>query len=287
MLKKEASISVRWSRKSAQAVVEYLLLTMLVVGVIGTIFSRQITNFVTRFTSQKQAYTRVVSQSRMGIPVSWFGGKASDFDSPALGGAGGGDTGGGGTDGATTDGGSTTGGATGPNPNTTGASTGDGSGSDDGKDGGDTSGSTGPGGENVGNKTLMKGSSGGRNNSGNRNGDGVSDEDAANAKDSKRGGKNSGPSGSDESSTGGGSGSKDQDKDEKDKTKDEEDEKAKAGKLGGVEDGTKIESVKKNSNKLRQGGCADLDMKVILQIALVVVLFFLVDSMLFQKRGEE
>jgi hypothetical protein len=37
--------------------------------------------------------------------------------------------------------------------------------------------------------------------------------------------------------------------------------------------------------RVREGSCGDLDIKVILQIAFVIALFFLLASMLFQKRG--
>lgn len=258
-----------------QGTLEYLLLTTLVVGVVLTIFNGPLRSFLASYQSRKTEYTSVVEQRRLGIPIAWFGG---NYPNPA-GGAPGGSTSG-------------TDPSAGEDPN---GLNGPGSGNDpansqnpnSGNNGDDAKGNppgsgAGPAGAGTGpnNSLLTPGSSRDSNNNGRRGGRTTSGDDDAAGEDQ---GSGSGGSrtkiGVGERADGGTA----------EESSEKETEEQKEARLKANESGETLKQERElfgNSQKrVREGSCGDLDMKVILQIAFVIALFFLLASMLFQKRG--
>jgi hypothetical protein len=290
-------------KKSGQGTIEYILLTVLVVGIVLTIFNVPLRRFLASYQSRKGQYTQVVSQGRLGIPLAWFGGSYAN-----LGNGTGGTTAGANTNAGDNSGQNTAGDTAGDpgtinNPNVQGPTTG----------GGATNGGDNAGGDNAGGDTSgpsgyqgAGGANGGNGTSGNSLFGSGSNNNGRNGPSGRRGGSNSGNDDSDEeggdsggTSTGGrrtvvnarGDAST-QDKDGKNsKESGQEEEDEKTSKLKKPEDSGALGKEKSlfgsTRERLRQGSCENIDMKVIFQIAFVLGLLFLLASMLFQKRGDD
>lgn len=290
-------------KKSGQGTIEYILLTVLVVGIVLTIFNGPLRRFLASYQSRKGEYTQVVSQGRLGIPLAWFGGSYANLGNGTGGTTAGANTNAGDNAGQNTAGDTAGGPGIINNPNVQGPTTGggatnagDNAGGDTG--GGDTDGKYGYQGAN--------GANGGNGTSGNSLFGSGSNNNGRNGPSGRRGGSNSGDDDSDEeggevggTSTGGrrtvvnnrGDAST-QDKDGKTNKDDSQDEKdEKTSKLKKPEDSGALGKEKSlfgaTRERIRQGSCENLDIKVILQIAFVIGLLFLLASMLFQKRGDD
>ena len=282
---------------SGQATIEYLLITVLVVGLLLSIYQKQVKALFTNFTSRKTQYTEVVQQKSLGIPLAWFSGKAGKFGDN-LGGSNG-------PNGSRTNAGGDNEGANGEATaglNNGGVNSGNtaGRGPQNKKDGSDDGG----GGEGLnangggGPSRTTAGSSSGPlslSNSGLNNrkgkgkgggGQGEGEDDGSDFDDEASGGR-----GRKRSSTNiRGEGS--QGDDEKNKSKKQDDaeaakENAKTKEKGADEELRKQKELYgSNKEKVAQGGCAKVDLTALIKIAFIIGLLFVLFGMLFQKRGD-
>lgn len=278
---------------SGQATIEYLLLTALVVGLLLSIYQKQVKALFSNFTSRRTQYTDVVQQKNLGIPLAWFSGKAGRFgdnqgglNSGSRTNAGGDNDGAnGGATAGLNNGGVNSGNTAGRNPQNKK------SGSDeDGGEGPDSMGGSGRSGANAGaspNSLNLTNSGLGKNKGrgkGGAQGEGdIEGSDSDDETSGSRGRRRSATNIRGEGSLG--------DK-EKDKSKKQDEAEA-------VKDNTKSkdkeadEELKKQkelygSNKGRsvQGGCSKIDLTALIKIAVIVGLLFVIFGMLFQKRGD-
>lgn len=263
--------------KAGQGTLEYILLTTLVVGIMLTIFNGPLRKFLSSFKARKTEYTNVVEQRNLGIPIRWFGG---NFPDP-----GGGVNAGGTTEGGATEGGDNAG------PDGPGVVEGPGNiqnPTPGGGEGGDTQGGNPPGG-------VAGPGAGGPGSNNSLLGQGSNTRTASN---NRRGGRTTSGEGDlegEEFGTGGTTGGARVGVGERaeggtsDQAPENETEEQKEARLKAAESGETLgrerELFGNTQRKVRQGSCGDLDLKVILQIAFVIGLFFLLASMLFQKRG--
>ncbi len=281
--------SRRTNLQSGQGTIEYILLTALVVGILMTVFYGPLQRLVADYRSRQTQYSDVVGQRRIGIPLAWFGGNYADPGQTA-GGANAGPGAGGDTAGEDTAG-DTTAGDPGEFGDTAG---GDNAGGDKGggdNSGGDNSGADGQtagganggrnGGNNAGN-SLLGGDRSGRNTGGSRRRSNSGDDDEGEQETGGTGGRSGGGTGARGTVRGDGGLS--------DQEKAEGEEKTGDAKVTSREGGETLKRERtlfgSTQERIRQGGCANIDLKVIIQIAFVVGLLFLLGSMLFQKRDK-
>lgn len=242
-----------------------------------TVFNGPLRRFLASYQSRQTEYTDVMTQRNMGIPMPWFGG---NFPNPG-GGAGPGGAATAGPDPA--DAGevppSTPPGAD-ATPPTVAAP--DGQGEDGATPPGGFAGPTGPGAQPNNSLLAPSNNPTAANNRGGRGGRATSGED--DAEGGQEGGSGLGPGGRPINQAGGASL-----EDDEEEARPNETEEEKQARVRRAEEGETLKQAEalsaSNSRRLREGSCGDLDLKVILQIAFVIGLFFLLASMLFQKRG--
>ncbi len=270
----------RASELSGQGTLEYILLTALVVGIVMTAFNGPLRRFLATYQSRQTEYTNVMTQRNMGIPMGWFGG---NYANPGGGpGATGGATAGAdpGADPADTPPPTGAGEVTPPAVAGTNGQAGDGANPPEGP-----TGYAGPGGAGAGpNNSLLSPSDtrtaantrGGR---GGRTTAGEGDEEGT-----QEGGSTARTGGLPANRAGSGS-----IEDEDEQAPPNETEEEKQARVRRAEEGETLKQAEglygPTTRRVREGSCGDLDLKVILQIAFVIGLFFLLASMLFQKRG--
>jgi len=266
---------------SGQGTLEYILLTALVVGIVMTAFNGPLRRFLANYKARQTQYTDVMTQKNMGIPMGWFGG---NYANP-----GGGP--GGATAGATA--GTTAGDAeevppaTGPGgevspPAVAGPNGQNGDGAN--PPGGPT-GYAGPGGAGAAPNNSLLSPSDTRNAANTRGGRGgratAGDEGEEGGEEGSSGAR---PGGSPVNQSGSGSL-----QDGGEEAPPNETEEEKQARVRRAEEGESLRQAEglygPSSRRVRESSCGDLDIKVILQIAFVIALFFLLASMLFQKRG--
>jgi hypothetical protein len=282
-------------QSSGQATVEYLLLIALVVGLLLSIYQKQVKAFLTNFKSRKTQYTDVVQQKNLGIPIAWFSGKYGRFGDNAGGSnglngsrtnAGGDNEGSGDSTAGQNNGGVNSGNTAGRGPQ----NKKDGSGDDDG--GGDMPDPPGGGGRPGTNAGPSSGSlsltnTGLGNRRGRTKGGGPGDGEVDGSDSDEEGSGGRGRRGTSTNIRGEGSLG---DKEKNDSKKQDDAEAAKENAKS--KDKEADEELKKqkelygsNKEKSAAGGCSKIDLTALIKIAVIVGLLFVLFGMLFQKRG--
>lgn len=267
---------VRNPLRKGQGTLEYILITTVVAGVVLTIFNGPLQRFLASYKSRQTEYTTVMSQRKLGIPLTWFGG---NYPNPG-GGAGGNTAADPPVDDPppATDPGSDTPPATTPPPGATDPASN--------TPGGErATGYAGPQGSgNQANNSLLSPSrTNSTNTARNRSGRGPGGEGEGRGEDGESSGTITGGGGAGVNPKAEGGMGEDAGA-PANETQEEKEARVKREAEADVLKQT--ESLYgSRTRRVREGSCGDLDIKVILQIVFVIGLFFMLASMLFQKRG--
>ena len=276
-----------------QATVEYLLLTALVVGLLLSVYQKQIKGLLANFTSRKTQYTDVVQQKNLGIPLAWFGGKYGNIGGNTAGGVNSGagsrsnsgdaNQGDGSLNGGQTDGALNSGNTAGsPKDKAKGADAGGGDTSGEGDNaGGGRSGAPGSP-QNLALNNSKNGKNNSRAKSSGQGDDGIEGSDSEDASGG-RGRRKVNTAIRSEGSLG-------DDAKEKSKKVDETQEAKEKGKNKEKQGDEELQKQKElyGSNKESggKGGCSKVDLSALIKIALIVGLLFVLFGMLVQKKGD-